>query len=283
MSHLIKRTNSGAYPIVCQNCGKIVYLSSYFALKRKQRYCSVKCRATGSGNVMYGKHHTLHTKKLIAQKVSEWLKREGHPLQGCKRPDVTRRNIINNPTKSPDVIRKISITSTGRPQRIKGKTWEEFYGEARAKKMKRYESVHNPSKLLEVRAKISKSNKEFLMKHPERHPNYLLRRNRKTKCESNLQDIIESVHLKEGKDFVYNCYLNTGNTYRFPDFRFTKKKLIIEANGYFMHFTPEGKALDTQRNKEFTRLGYKVLSFNSYQIRKRKEYVKECILKALSQ
>jgi len=237
---------------------------------------------------MYGKKQKQKTIDIIRQKNILWYATHKHPLLGKKRPDVIIRNLKNNPMSNRKTLEKMRLTKlTTSPPAQKGKTYDEYYGIAKANKLKNSASIfmkkNNPTKKLRVRKKISKSNKLFLLKYPERHPNYRLRRNRKTQCEINLQNIIESMNFKEDVDFVFNKYLRTENTCRFPDFRFLKYPLIIEADGYFTHFTKEGKTFDRKRAKEFKKLGFSVLNFSSKEINKKQDFIRESILKYTNQ
>ena len=62
----------------------------------------------------------------------------------------------------------------------------------------------------------------------------------------------------EGTDFVHNQGLKllTGKWKR-PDFRFPKTKTILEFDGERWH--KEGNEKDAERNKEYERLGYRVI------------------------
>jgi very-short-patch-repair endonuclease len=264
---------------ICEIC------KNKFETKRKtSRFCSIKCyHKLSINNPMFGKHHSEETKKIIGEKSHIRLSNpENHPMFGKKRPDTTKRNIENNPTKDIEVRKKIRLSSLGRLSFIKGKTWEEFYGLERAIKMKKEYSINNPAKRPEVRAKMSISNRNFLINNPEKHPNHIHRRDRKTKGESNLQGIIESLGMIEEKDFEYNKYLRTKTTYRFPDFRFKNIPLIIELNGFYTHFTPKGVKADISRKEELEEVGYNVMEFTLNDL-KNPNKVRECILKKSNQ
>jgi hypothetical protein len=47
---------------------------------------------------------------------------EKHPLYGTKRPDITERNLTDNPAKRPEVIEKMREVQTGNTN-SKGKLW----------------------------------------------------------------------------------------------------------------------------------------------------------------
>lgn len=272
----------GLFSYKCIVCGKTVPCIHYYSIRRK--YCSDKCHMQGKGNPMYGRHHKKSTKKLIAENNMRWLKDKGHPMLGRKRPDTILRNLVNNPMfhrACREKMRQKKLALHLSPP-TKGKTWEEYFGEEKATCMKALSSKNNPSKQPKVRRKISNGNKLFLLNHPERHPNFLQRRNRKTDCEKRMQLLIESLGFREGSDFVFNSYVKTRVGYKFPDFRFLKNNLIIEADGFFTHFTKDGRLKDRRRTKELEHVGFKVLSFNSRQIIKNQDEVRSCILNQLS-
>jgi len=183
----------------------------------------------------------------------------------------------------------------------KGKTFEEIYGEERAKKIKKSlskslkgipvkEWSHKISKGLkkyhencrlnnlkikrqrkpytpEQRLKRSIAQRKYLKEHPEE-----LERLKKiqypggiTKIEQKMLDFLKE-NFKEDRDFYFDKQDITGKTFYRPDFQFPNKKIIIEVDGYYKHFTKEGYKKDRIREYYLRKAGWTVYRFTFYDI-----------------
>ena len=112
------------------------------------------------------------------------------------------------------------------------------------------------------RNKLINIHREYLKNHPEE-----LERLKKvklpmkrTKVEMRVLDFLRN-YFKENEDFLYDDYDTTKKTFYRPDFQFPNKKIIIEIDGYYRHFTPEGIIRDQKRQNELEEAGWKVYRF----------------------
>ena len=143
------------------------------------------------------------------------------------------------------------------------------------KKLNRY---NNPAKRPEVRAMKKRMMKEYILKHPEKHPNMFLRRNHITSLEKKMKEILSELGFYENKDYLYNYYFKVKDGYLFPDFRFIDINLIIEVDGSYWHKDIEAEKI---RDKRLNEVGYKVIHFSDKEL-KNVEDVKRCILQELN-
>jgi len=111
--------------------------------------------------------------------------------------------------------------------------------------------------------KISKIKIELYKKHPEKHPNYILSKNRnnmKKSTENIMYNILLNLNLKFRKDFFYNY-----NVSRYwLDFAFPNIKLDIETDGEHWH---KDKEKDLSRTENLNKLGWSVIRFTDKELR----------------
>jgi len=127
------------------------------------------------------------------------------------------------------------------------------------------------------------SHKQYLKDHPEE----LIRLNRMqypgrpTSIEIKVRDFLNKF-LVENKDFYYDKFDKTGQTYYRPDFQFPDRRLIIELDGHYNHFTEAGKKRDALREEELKRVGWRVIRFTQKEIDRNFEDVISRIMEVLN-
>lgn len=134
--------------------------------------------------------------------------------------------------------------------------------------------TNNPVWRPEVREKISKGILEYINKNPDKLLNRILRRNHMTSLEKRVKKILN----KHNVSYVYNHYVKTKKSYKFPDFRVAN--LIIECDGKRFH---KDKVKETKRDRELIVAGYSILHFPEDMINKNIIKVERCIVKKLNQ
>jgi len=139
--------------------------------------------------------------------------------------------------------------------------------------MKLFCGSKNVSHRPEVKKKISIGIRKHLRLHPEKATKRIMRLgNRKTKIEN----IVEEILIKNQIKYVYNPTIKTNKTTRFPDFKINN--LIIECDGLYWH---KDREKQTERDREFLKMGYSLLHFSDRKILKHQEVVERCILQKL--
>lgn len=250
---------------------------------------------------MLGKHLSEETKRRISEALKKREKRPSikieFPCEYCSKPvfyfpcklkkgflhkfcghscATKYRNKHNNPMKNEASRKKSSesmkITWT--------RTRHPSIGKKRPDTTKRNKE-NNPMFDLEIRAKARRNYLKAMEEHPEKTLRAILRRNHITKLELTMLRLLHELGLKKDVDFVYNDYLKTQSSYRFPDFRFLNQKKIIETDGVYWHQTIENRRDDATRDKEFEKLGYEVRHYTEKELFEDYENTKEeiaCLL-----
>ena len=190
----------------------------------------------GKNNSFFGKQHTTETKKKISDKVKkitrqperkelsrETLKKTWHKHRKYLTTKLSER--LKRYWQNPEYRKKmINLT--------KGKTYEEIYGEEKAKVLKQ------------------KRSENFIQRHKE---NKFPPKN--TAIEVKLQKFLRQL----GIVFVTNHYIRDIN-HAYPcDIFIPSKNLVIEADGNHWHNYPNGNEMDHIRTKELLANGFKVL------------------------
>ena len=172
---------------------------------------------------------------------------------------------------------KARLKSERISQKTKGRecTWKDkisnslrkHYEECRNKNIRIYKERKALSP--EMRLKLSIAHKKYLKEHPEE-----LERLRKiqfpgkiTKVEQKMLDFLRGIFI-EGEEFHFDKQDITGRTFYRPDFQFPKNKMIIEVDGYYKHFTKEGKQKDKIREHYLKKADWKVYKFNFLEIQR---------------
>ncbi|MCX6741999.1 MAG: DUF559 domain-containing protein [Candidatus Pacearchaeota archaeon] len=199
------------------------------------------------------------------------------------------------------VLKENNVKMRGFGSFTKGKSYEELYGKDIAKKkkeklakalkgnptknwsnkisagIKRYYArcEQQGIKISRIRCKLSKerrlrlswAHKKYIKEHPEE-----LERLKKiqfpkgiSKIEKKFLDFLKK-KFKEKKDFFFDEQDKTGKTFYRPDFQFPEKKVIIELDGYYKHFTKDGYKKDRIREYYLKKAGWKIFRFNFYDI-----------------
>jgi very-short-patch-repair endonuclease len=122
----------------------------------------------------------------------------------------------------------------------------------------------------------SKRTREYLLKNPEKHPNYVVsKKGRRTGIEWKTKFMLESFGLEEDKDFWYNKNVRTkkgifgfgDKTVRFPDYVvfLGKRKYAVECDGGYFH---KDKKKDFKRDLELQRIGFSIIHLKEEVINK---------------
>jgi len=265
------------------------------------KFCSQKCMGKyrsihyiGKNNPLYGRKHSLKTRKLMSLKATGRIPSE-----------ETRKKLSIANTKPPHICEYCGggyrLKSNGGKKYCSRKCSGLAYRKTKIPKickhckdvffvkykhrrqtfcghscMTTYRNlIDNPSKKLEVRKKMSKTKKEFYLKHPEKHPNSIFRRNRKTKIEK----IVERILIKNNISYKYNSYVKTKNSWRFPDF-LINGKIIIECDGEYWH---KNKQREVERDIELKEAGFKVFHFKGKHIKKKTIFVEQKIKEIINE
>lgn len=129
--------------------------------------------------------------------------------------------------------------------------------------------INNVSKRPEVRLKRSNQMKDAIKKDKGRLLNRMMKRNKKTFIEVQVENILK----KNNIPYTYNKKINLSNCYKFPDF--LVGNLVIECDGMHWH---KNKFKETERDRLFIENGYEILHFSGKKIRNNLEIVERCIL-----
>lgn len=119
--------------------------------------------------------------------------------------------------------------------------------------------LNNPAKRPEVRAKLSKIWRE----NPKFQANHNQRRNKRTFIELEMIRLLSILGYQEDKDYLFNKFIKTNNNFRFPDFLFKDKNLIIEVDGKYWH---RDKDKEQIRDSELNDIGLRVYHFEGSKI-----------------
>jgi len=196
---------------------------------------------------------------------------------------------------------------------VKGKSLEELHGEKCAKKIKERLSAVSKGRKVTWANKISKSIKKHYKEHgvSKERRKAISKRMRKTWLQPNYREKVVDSHRKylkehpeelvrlrkiqypghatkielkvreflnqffeENKHFYYDKYDKTKQTFFRPDFQFPDKNIIIELDGYYKHFTEEGKEKDLQREEKLITAGWKIYRFTQQEIEQNFDEVK---------
>jgi len=130
----------------------------------------------------------------------------------------------------------------------------------------------NPSKRYEVRIAASIRMKKNILENKCVLLNRLMRRNKMTSLEKRVKYILD----KHNISYLYNKYVKTNISYKFPDFRVDN--IIFECDGNRFHSNSEK---DILRDIELIDVGYTVYHFTENEINKNIDEVERCILCAL--
>jgi very-short-patch-repair endonuclease len=194
----------------------------------------------------------------------------------CSRSCATKyRNLIyGNPTQKTDVKKKLS-------QILK----EKYQKDEKFKEhLKKIVAFRDYKKYLNVLKENGKRTIDLLKKQG-RFENWYqkgatsalrkMRRDYKPSTERVMEGILTSLQVK----YVWNKPLRTPIGTKFPDFIVKHNPpIIIEIDGEWHHKRIEQ---DTSRNKTFLEMGYTVLRFSSYEIKKYPSLVKKFIEESL--
>jgi very-short-patch-repair endonuclease len=188
---------------------------------------------------------------------------------------------------------------------VKGKTFEELYGKEKADKIieklskkikgrkvtwghKISAGIKNHYKKypMSIKRKLELSNlhknlwknKEYHDRLIAKHREYIknnpqelerlqsIRPNKEiTKIEYKMLEFLRG-YFREDEEFYFNKIDLTGKTFYRPDFQFIKQKIIIEVDGYYKHFTKEGKQKDKIREYYLKKVGWKIYRFKFLEI-----------------
>jgi len=244
-NRLIQYNKNNSKKLVLARCGKVI--SDYY-VQLKEMYLSgftqkqIAKKLGFSVNTVSRAIFSLNLRKVAwKNKEISFLKKHYY--------DSSMNNIILN------LNNKSTAAIIHKAKRL-GLTRNKKYQFAGIIKNNLY---NNPMKNEETKKKVSKKLKLFFYKHPKKMTNYKLRRNKKTDIEKIMYDFLLSIGFEEGKDFHYNQYFKTKASYKFPDFCFPDKKLIIECDGSYWH---QDKQKDDERDLSFKERGYNTYYFD---------------------
>lgn len=241
---------------ICEICKKGFYVKP--SRQKKARYCSRKCAAIGHGRRYSG---------------------QNHPLYGKKRPDVTKRNLENNPIRDPKVRAKIikynrevlRYLLKGRIPHNKGKTKEDYepmlkMSQTRKTKFKDGSLVHPQGMLGKHHTNKLKKDHSFRGKKNWRDKSYIQKVIDGLKPKPNKQEKKLIKIIKENKfPFKYVGDYKFWIEGRNPDFISTNtSKKIIEMFGDYWHKDSKWLKIKEEKKedgtiKHYKKYGYKTL------------------------
>lgn len=217
-------TSSGVTSRACEFCDKI--FTKYSRASRPSRYCDKSCSS---------KHLTKQGKTCFAS-FQKMNKKRADKLRQIRSKLTTKSNIgrkLSNLTKQ-----KISRSCLGNINKIKGKTFEEFYGPDRAKELSK-----NHSKKLKEGYASGRLNPSFYTKNAPTYNGIKLR----SKLEFDVIKFLESTKgLEFGKTLLYEPLFTrvkwlsadgTSHTY-IPDLYDCLNEIIYEVKPYWKVMSP---------------------------------------------
>jgi len=213
-------------------------------------------------------------------------------------PNRTSSDFIKNKTleaihgieKAKIIRKKLSKIAKGRKIKWKDKiskgikNYYRIHGYPYERRRERSKITSKLWKKLEYRNKLIEAHRKYLKEHPEeldrlkkiqfsKHP---------TKIETKVRNFLKTFWI-EDKDFFFDQHDKTDKTSYRPDFQFPNKMVIIEVDGYYKHFTPEGLRRSMLRKIELENVGWKVYRFIHKDIERNFDKVKSEIIKILDQ
>ncbi len=134
----------------------------------------------------------------------------------------------------------------------------------------------------DYRARLVASHKKYLQEHPEEFERLkkIQYPGRPTSIEKKVCVYLKE-NYEEGKDFLFDKFDITKKTFYRPDFQFPSKKIIIELDGHYKHFSPDGIEKDKKREQELVAAGWKIYRFNFWEITRNFDTVKTKIAEIL--
>ncbi len=163
--------------------------------------------------------------KKAHQKMEQLAKEGKHPFQQKWVHDKASETIRNNPV----LRKKIS------------------------ERMKK----NNPSRIPEVRKRMTESYMKTMLEHPERHPNRIMaQKGFISSLEKSMKEILDSMKIKYSFQHPVNRF--------FVDFALEDHKIAIECDGEYWH--KENDKKDLERQKIIENLGWTVLRFRGRRI-----------------
>jgi very-short-patch-repair endonuclease len=208
------------------------------------------CRDKISKNTTKQWKNITIRKKMIKGVKKSWTKERCNKMRGD-----------NNPAKSLQARNKIS-------QKLSGKKKPKWLIEKLAE-MHRGKPVKKTTIEKIRRTQLEKSDEYrerkilFHRLHPEKHPNYILSKNRnnmKKSTEKIMYNILLDLNLKFNTDFFFNYYIPS----YWLDFAIPSLKLDIETDGEHWH---QDKEKDLLRTNYLNKLGWKVLRFTDKELK----------------
>jgi hypothetical protein len=257
-------------------------LGKKFTIERKQNISEARRRLYREGKLTpYNKGEGLI--KITCQQCKNVFETHNQERRFCSKSCARiYRNLIDNPMKNQKTKEKMQKSQLEYFETHKSPN----YGK-RLEYVSMRNRIDNPSKRLEVRNKKSDDMKKLFLEHPEKHPNFILRRNHITKLENKVKGALFTFGCSEKDsiedcfddyDFVYNYYLATNGGFKFPDFYFPLLKTIFEADGKKWHSDVK---MEAERDRQFVGLGIQIIHLTE-DIIKNDERLKECISRELS-
>jgi len=111
--------------------------------------------------------------------------------------------------------------------------------------------LHNPNRIPEVRARMTASYRKTLLKHPEKHPNFVMAQKG---FISSIEKAMKTFLVELGIDFSQQHPIKK----YFVDFALPDVKIAIEVDGHYWHRDSER---DNARQREIEREGWLVIRF----------------------
>lgn len=224
---------------ICKRCGK--------KIPWYRTYCSGSCCSKDTTDRQWSseKHRLLISKKARRQMRREYDTgtRDGKEITEAAHR-VTREMARQGkcPLSRPEV-RELSYAANHKPH-------HRFASSMRMK-------LHNPSKVPEVRRRMTESYKRFIRRHPERHPNVIMsKKGFVSKPERSMAKILDGLGQKYTRQFPVDRF--------FTDFALPKRKIVIEVDGQYWH---QNKKKDQERQNIIEQQGYTVLRFTDGQMK----------------
>lgn len=117
---------------------------------------------------------------------------------------------------------------------------------------------------------VKNRNIKYYQEHPEKHLNYILRRNKITSIEKATEDAISSLGLTS----IWNKCVHLGSVFRFPDFQIVGTKIVVECLSNYWHNEEE----TLSRKQLFEKHGYICIFLYEKTIKSSKESIITALL-----